>query len=178
MSFAFFVPFWKTASIKWDNKDVKLCHPTAEPETGRREQSVKYTLRMLNWLTCWMRARFSNRLPPLDDCGKDCVMSYNHTGTGWCHSMLGCVVFVRRGGKRPFHIGWHQDSRIIPPQTECTAPQRLKRQQHRLRAESLTFPCGLKTSASLRPSVESGPACQAALPPASKWDKSTPKTTN
>lgn len=174
----FLYPSEKAASVKWE-----ILQPNTEPETGSREQSVKYKLQMLHWLTCWMHAGLSNRLPPLADCGEDkinpCVISYNHTGRSWGRSMLGCVVFVPWGGKWPFHIGWHQNSRIIPPQTECTArPQRLKRQPHRLRVESLTFPCGLKTSASLRPSVESGIACQAALPPASKLDKSTPKITN
>lgn len=135
--YTFCIPLEKKRilDVRWERCETH-CNPTAEPETRRREQSMKCKLQMPHWPTCCMHAWFSNRLPPLDDSGKRQIRA-NHTVQSCWHSTLGCAVFVLW----PFHIGWFQNSRIIPPQTERTAASK----------EAATPPPSWKFNLPLRP---------------------------
>lgn len=131
----------KTASLMWDDKDVK--HTASQQQNQKPEEENKVwnancKCRIDRPAAC-MHAWFSNRLPPLDDCGNDRLLPITQYKVAdiqrWAVQCLCCDLFTSGG----FKI-----AELFLP--KLNPPQRLRRQQHRLQVESLTFPCGLKTS--------------------------------
>lgn len=138
--YTFCIPLKKTAYLMWGEKDVRHTatqQQNQKPEEENKAWNANCKCRIDRPAAC-MRDFLTVSLLSMT-VGKDrfvLITQYKVADIQrWAVQCLCCDLFTSGGFKK---------AELFLP--KLNAPQRLKRQQHRLQVESLTFPCGLKAS--------------------------------